>query len=163
MVDADGRSLSDYTSGIYGKSNAIIREAVTAAIQDGLQFGGHTPHEARLARGLVARYPAMDLVRFTNSGTEANLLGIAAALRYTRRHKVVVFDHAYHGSLLAHFHTGEGKGHDVEGFLRVPFVGSWARRAGRSADGCPRTLSSLHTTISRVRSGWSDPRPAMSA
>lgn len=61
----------------------------------------------------------MDLVRFTNSGTEANLLAITTALKYTKRSKVVVFDGAYHGSLLCHFHTGD-KGMP-EGVVRAPF------------------------------------------
>jgi glutamate-1-semialdehyde 2,1-aminomutase len=43
----------------------------------------------------------MDLVRFTNSGTEANLLAVALAVATTGRRQVLVFDGAYHGSLLA--------------------------------------------------------------
>lgn len=58
-------------------------------------------------------------MRFANSGTEANLLAITTALKYTRRKKVVVFDGAYHGSLLCHFHAGQPV--DPPTALRPPF------------------------------------------
>ena len=58
-------------------------------------------HEAALAQLLCDRFPSIDLVRFTNSGTEANLLALATATMHTGRRGVLVFDGAYHGSLLA--------------------------------------------------------------
>lgn len=46
--------------------------------------------------------PAMELVRFTNSGTESNMLAIATAKAFTKRHdrSVLVFGHGYHGSTI---------------------------------------------------------------
>lgn len=46
--------------------------------------------------------PAMELVRFTNSGTEANMCAIAAAKAFTRRTrgKILVFQGGYHGGTL---------------------------------------------------------------
>ena len=44
-------------------------------------------------------------MRFSNSGTEANIHCIAAARRFTQRRKVIVFRGGYHGSVLA-FGTG---------------------------------------------------------
>ncbi len=41
----------------------------------------------------------MDKVRFANSGTEANLQAICAALHHTGRSKVVVFENGYHGGI----------------------------------------------------------------
>lgn len=119
LGDRANSSLSDYTSGIYGKANPVLLEAITTALSSGLQFGAHTPHESRFAAGLVSRFPSMDLVRFANSGTEANMLALTTALKHTGRSKVVVFDGAYHGSLLCHFHAD-----DVgmpEGVVRAPF------------------------------------------
>jgi glutamate-1-semialdehyde 2,1-aminomutase len=48
----------------------------------------------------------MQRLRFTNSGTEANLLAIAAALAHTGRRKVMVFDGAYHGGVLSFANGG---------------------------------------------------------
>src|SRR4051794_3185804 len=44
----------------------------------------------------------VDLVRFTNSGTEANTMALAAAIAYTGRKKILVFKNGYHGGTL-HF------------------------------------------------------------
>ena len=41
----------------------------------------------------------MELVRFTNSGTEANLLAISTAIAATGRKKVLVFRDGYHGAV----------------------------------------------------------------
>lgn len=105
---------------MYGKTNPILHTAISEALAKGIQFGAHTTHEERLASALVDRFPSLELVRFANSGTEANLLAITTGLKYTQRKKVVVFDGAYHGSLLCHFHAGEPA--DVPGVLRPPFV-----------------------------------------
>ena len=43
----------------------------------------------------------LQLLRFTNSGTEANLLALALAVAHTGRRKVLVFDGAYHGGVLS--------------------------------------------------------------
>src|SRR5690606_14322765 len=64
-------------------------------------LSSHTRGEVELANEIAARFPSMPLLRFTNSGTEANLLAIAAAIAHTRRHKVLVFEGAYHGGVLA--------------------------------------------------------------
>ena len=46
---------------------------------EGINLSGHTALEAELARIICERFPSIDLVRFTNSGTEANLMALAAA------------------------------------------------------------------------------------
>src|SRR5690606_33329557 len=105
LWDADGHRLLDalgeYTAGLYGHSPAPIREAIVAALDAGLSLSSHTRREAELAAEIAARFPSMPLLRFTNSGTEANLLAIAAAIAHTGRRKVLVFQGAYHGGVLA--------------------------------------------------------------
>src|SRR5262245_27347736 len=105
LTDLDGHTyvdlLGDYTAGLYGHNNAIIRKAVDAALDGGWNFGAHGEHEAKLAAVLCERFPALDLVRFTNSGTEANLLALATATTHTGRRTILVFDGAYHGSVLS--------------------------------------------------------------
>ena len=105
LWDADGHryldALGEFTAGLYGHSNAAIREAIHAALAQGLSLSSHTAREAALALEIRARFPSMELLRFTNSGTEANLLALAAAIAHTGRRKVLVFDGAYHGGVLS--------------------------------------------------------------
>ena len=104
VSDADGieyvNMLGEYTAGIFGHSNAIIRAAIDRALDRGVNLSGHNPDEIELARLVCKRFPSIDKVRFTNSGTEANLLAISIACHYRKRKKVMVFDGGYHGGLL---------------------------------------------------------------
>ena len=105
LWDADGHRLLDalgeFTAGLYGHSAAPIRSAIVAALDSGISLSSHTLREVELARELVARFPSMELLRFTNSGTEANLLALATAVAHTGRRKVLVFEGAYHGGVLS--------------------------------------------------------------
>ena len=104
LIDVDGFEyvdmLGEYTAGLYGHSQGAILDAVRAAMDDGLSLAGHNVYEARLARLLVDRYPALELVRFTNSGTEANLMAVALARVVTGRTAIAVARGGYHGGLL---------------------------------------------------------------
>ncbi|RKK07634.1 hypothetical protein BFJ66_g17242 [Fusarium oxysporum f. sp. cepae] len=68
----------------------------------GWNFGGNSVWEKKLAKSMCERFrPAgMDLVRFTNSGTEANTTVLAAAVAITGKKKTLVFSSGYHGSTL---------------------------------------------------------------
>jgi glutamate-1-semialdehyde 2,1-aminomutase len=105
LTDLDGHTyvdlLGDYTAGLYGHNNPVIRRAIDAALDGGWNLGAHGRHEARLAAVLCERIPSLELVRFTNSGTEANLLALATATTHTGRGTVLVFEGGYHGSVLA--------------------------------------------------------------
>ena len=74
LTDIDGNRyhdfLNDYSAGLYGHTNSHIQAAISGAVADGLTLGGINRYEAQLARVLVDRFPALELVRFTNSGTE---------------------------------------------------------------------------------------------
>jgi glutamate-1-semialdehyde 2,1-aminomutase len=104
LVDADGHRLVDflgeYTAGLYGHDNPVIQNAIETAVRDGIVLGGPNLMEARLARAVVDRFPALELVRFTNSGTEANLMAIGAARAFTGRSKVMAMQGGYHGGVL---------------------------------------------------------------
>lgn len=104
LWDIDGHEyvdlLGEFTAGLYGHSNPVIRSALDHALDSGWNLGAHGRAEAQLARLVVGRFPSIDLVRFTNSGTEANLLAIATAIASTGRGKVLVFEGSYHGGLL---------------------------------------------------------------
>jgi glutamate-1-semialdehyde 2,1-aminomutase len=103
LWDVDGHEysdfLSEFTAGIFGHSHPAIRRAITEALDDGLNFGAHSEAEARFAAAVCARFPSIELVRFTNSGTEANLMAVSAARAITRRSKILVFGGGYHGGV----------------------------------------------------------------
>ncbi|MEZ5853198.1 MAG: aminotransferase class III-fold pyridoxal phosphate-dependent enzyme [Hyphomicrobiaceae bacterium] len=104
LTDADGHTyvdfLAEYTAGMFGHSHPVIRQAIEGALDFGVNIGGHTALEVELAEAVTSRFPAMQHVRFTNSGTEANLLAISLARAFTRRSKVMVFTGGYHGGVL---------------------------------------------------------------
>src|SRR6516165_4077379 len=117
LWDLDGHEyvdfLSEFTAGIYGHSHPAIRAAIAAALDGGLNFGAHNAAEARFAAAICARFPSIELVRFTNSGTEANLMAVSAARAITGRTKILVFAGGYHGGLF--YFRGHGSA------LNAPF------------------------------------------
>jgi glutamate-1-semialdehyde 2,1-aminomutase len=102
MWDLDGREyidfLGEYTAGLYGHSHPMIRAALDRALDNGISFGASNIIEARFARAVCDRF-GLQRVRFTNSGTEANLLAISLGRIFTRRQKVLVFNGGYHGAV----------------------------------------------------------------
>jgi glutamate-1-semialdehyde 2,1-aminomutase len=110
LWDADGHEyidfLSEFTAGIFGHSHPLIRRALDQALDSGVNFGAHGPAEARFAAAICARFPSIDLVRFTNSGTEANLMAVSAAVALTGRAKILVFKGGYHGGVF--YFRGKG-------------------------------------------------------
>src|SRR5215469_9351750 len=103
LWDLDGHEyvdfLSEFTAGIYGHSHPAIRNAIETALDGGLNFGAHNALEARFAAAMCARFPSIELVRFTNSGTEANLMAVSAARAITGGRKILVFAGGYHGGV----------------------------------------------------------------
>ncbi len=110
MWDLDGHEyvdfLAEFTAGLYGHSHPLIRRAIDRALDDGVNFGAHGPAEARFAAAICARFPSIDLVRFTNSGTEANLMAVSAACALTGHAKILVFAGGYHGGVF--YFRGKG-------------------------------------------------------
>lgn len=102
--DVDGHRyvdlLGEYSAGLYGHSHPIVTKAIADALAEGISRGAHTRYEIDLAEAICARFESIERVRFTNSGTEANLMAITAARAFTGREKIVVFGGGYHGSLL---------------------------------------------------------------
>ena len=93
LYTVDGDSyidfLGEYSAGIYGHSSEIIKNAITSALNKGWNFGGSNVYEKQLAKIVVDRFSdSMEMVRFCNSGTEANLMAIGAAINFTGRKKV---------------------------------------------------------------------------
>ncbi|MEO1060442.1 MAG: aminotransferase class III-fold pyridoxal phosphate-dependent enzyme [Actinomycetota bacterium] len=104
LTDVDGHTyldlLGDYSAGLLGHRPEAVRHAVRGALELGWSYGATHRDEIRLAELVCERFPAIDRVRFTNSGTEANLMAVNLARHATGRDEVLVFDGAYHGGLL---------------------------------------------------------------
>ena len=105
LFDLDGHAyvdfLGEYTAGLFGHSDPLIQAAVREALDDGILLGAPNRYEAELARLICARFPSVDLVRFCNSGTEANLQRAVGARALTGRSHIMVFEGAYHGGMLS--------------------------------------------------------------
>lgn len=109
LEDIDGNKYLDlcgeYTAGLFGHSDPRIQAMLHQVIQNGISLASVGENEAKLAAILCARFPALELVRFTNSGTEANLMAVAAARAHTGRSKIIAFRGGYHGGVMS-FVTG---------------------------------------------------------
>lgn len=107
--DIDGNDyvdfLGEYTAGLFGHSDPVIKAAIQGVLDTGWVHGGHIESEAVLAEAVCARFPSIERVRFTNSGTEANLMAITTARLHTKRDKLMVMRGGYHGGVLL-FKTG---------------------------------------------------------
>jgi len=103
LTDVDGNCmlnlLGEYTAGIFGHDDEKIRAALVGAMANGMNFGAHNVYESRFAQRVCERFASIEKVRFTNSGTEANLMAITTARAATGRSKIIVFEGGYHGGV----------------------------------------------------------------
>ncbi len=131
LWDMDGAEyidfLGEYTAGIYGHSHPVIRAAVDRALDGGINMGAHNLLEAKFARAVSDRF-GLDRVRFTNSGTEANLLAITVARIFTKRSKVMVFNGGYHGAVFG-FSGGGSPINAPFDYVLAPYNDATATRA----------------------------------
>lgn len=91
----------------------MILDAVSNVLKTvGMNVGATTFQEQLFAREMCQRF-GLERVRFTNSGTEANLHALAAARVFTNKRKVVVFNRGYHGGVLG-FKDGKPAPNNVD-------------------------------------------------
>ena len=124
LWDADGHAyldlLGEYTAGLFGHSEWRIIDAVKAALDGGINLASVGEAEGRLAGLIAGRFPSIELVRFTNSGTEANLMALAAARGHTGRAKTLVMRGGYHGGVLTFASPGASERNAVN--LPIPLA-----------------------------------------
>jgi glutamate-1-semialdehyde 2,1-aminomutase len=100
--DADGNRFVDlvnnYTSLVHGHSHPVIGEAIERALRAGTVQPAPVALQAELSERIAGRVATVDQVRFTNSGTEANMNAIRLARAATGRDRVLKADWGYHGS-----------------------------------------------------------------
>mgnify|MGYP001365075372 CR=1 FL=1 len=102
MYDADGNKLMDfqnnYTSLIHGHAHGPTVEAIRDQAVKGTAYTAPFENQTKLAELIVSRFPGVDKLRFTNSGTEANMHALRLARAYTGRAKVIKTEGGYHGT-----------------------------------------------------------------
>lgn len=102
VVDADGVRRTDFintmTTMILGHGPKPVVNAVRNQLERGFGYNAPNDRQVELARILCERIPSFDLVRFTNSGTEATLNTLRAARARTGRMRFAKVEGGYHGT-----------------------------------------------------------------
>jgi len=102
LTDADGNSYIDfqnnYTSLVHGHAHPTITAAIQQQAANSVVYGAPAEGQFQLADLLTQRLPGVDQVRFTNSGTEANMMAMRAARAFTGKPIILKMDGGYHGS-----------------------------------------------------------------
>ncbi len=101
IFDVDGNSFVDYVMSygplVLGHTHPEVIEAIESTARKGTTFGSPTELEVDLAELVCETVPSMEMVRMTNSGTEATMSAIRVARGYTGRDRILKFDGNYHG------------------------------------------------------------------
>lgn len=100
--DVDGTrrldAISNYSAQLLGHAHPAMVEAVRAQVAKGTGFAAATALEAAYAELLRRRVPSLELLRFTNSGTEATMFALRLARVHTGRSKIARMEGGYHGT-----------------------------------------------------------------
>ena len=99
--DADGNKYIDFMMSfgalIHGHAHPKLVSAVAEAMQQGSHFAAATSAEVEAAERFRRMVPSAEVVRFTNSGSEATMLALRLARAHTGRNKFLKFEGHYHG------------------------------------------------------------------
>ena len=124
LYDCDGREYLDmqnnYTSLIHGHAHPAVGEAAAAQLKNGTVLGSAGDIQYLHAEHLINRIPAMEMLRYTNCGTEATMFALRTARAFTGKTDIMKMDGGYHG------------GHEVALVNQFPDLGT---------DGPPRVYS----------------------
>ena len=123
LTDVDGNTYIDlignFTSLVHGNAYPPIVEAAHSAAGSGTAWPASNESSVALGELLVERLRSVELLRFTNSGSEATMLALEIARAATGRRKVLMAARGYHGSHGA-FEAGTF-GHEGPETLLAPF------------------------------------------
>ncbi|MCB2109416.1 MAG: aspartate aminotransferase family protein [Defluviimonas sp.] len=99
--DIDGNAYVDYRLGYGPAILGYADDRVDAAARRGMEVGGvfalSTEREYTVAERIAKMVPGADLVRFSNSGTEAVMAALRLARAYTGRDSYLLVEGGYHG------------------------------------------------------------------
>ncbi len=102
ITDEDGKAYIDYCMAfgpmIFGHSNRTIVESVKKQLDLGMLFGAPGRLEVELGERIRNAIPSMEMMRFTNSGTEATMHAVRLARYFTGRNLILKLEGGFHGS-----------------------------------------------------------------
>jgi glutamate-1-semialdehyde 2,1-aminomutase len=99
--DVDGNTYIDFWMGHYthilGHNQTSIRRAVENQLKKSIHLGLCHEAEVALAEQVTKMVPCAEMVRFTNSGTEASMYATRLTRACTDKDKIVKFEGGWHG------------------------------------------------------------------
>ena len=120
--DLDGNEYTDYWMGhgalIMGHGYRPVIEAAVSQLQDYAHVGFPHEWEVRLAMQVSRMVESVEMIRFTNSGTEAAMYACRLARAYTRRKVVAKFEGGWHGGYDC-LHIGVQPPYEAPGSLGI--------------------------------------------
>jgi glutamate-1-semialdehyde 2,1-aminomutase len=128
LWDADGNEYVDFMMSfgalIHGHAHPKVVTVATEAMAEGSHFAAATSAEVEAAERFRSMVPSAEVVRFTNTGSEATMLALRLARAHTGRTRFLKFEGHYHGwydpfLLNAHGHPPEQLG-SLENPTRIP-------------------------------------------
>jgi glutamate-1-semialdehyde 2,1-aminomutase len=103
LFDTDGNRYADYLQSygpmILGHGHPAVKKAIAEQLDEHGTVLYGTPHrlETEFARRLQGYLPSLEMIRYTNSGTEATLFSLRLAYAFTKKYKIAKFEGHYHG------------------------------------------------------------------
>ncbi len=102
IYDHDGNEyidfLNNYTSLIHGHCDPDILAAVKAQLEKGSSLCSPSVLQIEHSKMLCGRTPFIEMVRYTNSGTEATMFAIRTARAVMQKDMIIKLEGAYHGT-----------------------------------------------------------------
>jgi glutamate-1-semialdehyde 2,1-aminomutase len=109
LYDVDENEYVDFWLGhtalILGHAHPAVIQAVKKQLENGTHYGTCHELEIKLAEQVAKMVPSAEMIRFTNSGTEANMYAARLARAFTGRSKIAKFEGGWHGGYDA-LHVG---------------------------------------------------------
>ena len=101
MWDEDGNEFIDYLTGsgpmILGHGHPEVLDAVSEQMAKGMTFFAHNARGIELAEEICRALPCAEQVRYTCTGSEADMYAMRLARAYTQRDTILKFEGGYHG------------------------------------------------------------------
>lgn len=101
IYSEDGGEFIDYCMSfgalILGHTHPKVKGALKGVINSGTTYGAPTKAEAELAKVISEALPSIEMIRLTNSGTEAVMVALRLARAYSGKNKIIRFSGSYHG------------------------------------------------------------------